>query len=391
MLPNYVYAWRNYLFLGGFNPAVPLSDNNASTVRFGDFATDLTTAANWKPGNTIGFVAYGTSHNTGISSFRDNSGDYLMLLYNDHIQTVNLNPESGFNVPFFVSDKIANGCVSQRAYVSLGLDAGDAIYMSERGIHTLKQSQEHGTKSDTFLSWKIRPFFKGLNRNRLKYAVGAYDFRNGRVLFAVSTGSNVSHDVILCLDVKDDETITAENARWSIWNIGGSKKINELKMLRDENDVWRMYFGTITGEVGYFDDDTFEDFGTSYISRFQTAHDAMGSTLTSKNLGDINVTLQPGGSYKPTMKFYFDYGRIVSANRYLTMAELAGAEWNVDDWGHGEWAESSTTWSDKVYGAGSGSTIGFSVEHQGDPFFISTIDYQVRITVETTGDTASGT
>jgi hypothetical protein len=326
-----------------------------------------------------------------MSSFRDNTGDYLMLLYNDHIQTVNLNPQSGFNVPFFVSDKIANGCVNQRAYVSLGLDAGDAIYMSERGVHALKQSQTHGTKSDTFISWKIRPFFKGLNRNRLKYAVGAYDFRNGRVLFAVTTGSNVTHDAILCLDVKDDDTITADNARWSIWYIGGSKSINELKMLRDENDVWRMHFGTTTGEVGYFNDDTFKDFGVSYVSRFQTAHDAMGSTLTSKNLGDVNVTLQPGGSYKPQINFHFDYGRNVSKNRYLKMAAITGAEWGVDDWSQGVWAEGYATWSDKVYGSGSGSTVGFSIEHQGDPFFISSIDYQIRITGETTGDTASGT
>jgi len=393
MLPNYVHAWRNYLFLGGLNPASPLPDNNASTVRFCDFATDPITEANWKVGNTIGFTAYGKSHNTGIADFRDNSGDYLMLLFNDHIETVKLDPQSGFNVPFFINDKIANGCVNQRAYMSLGLDAGDAVYVSERGVHTLQQSQQHGTKADTFISWKIRPFFKTLNPDRIKYSVGAYDFRNGRVLIAVSTGSNTAHDTILCLDVKRDEKITAKNARWTLWYLGGAKYINELKMMRDEDDVWRMYFGTTTGEVGYFDDDTFSDFGSSYTSRFRTADDAMGSAATRKNLGDVTVTVQPAGTYEPRMNFYFDYGRTISLSRAVALPESVGAQWNVDMWNVGVWGTESTARSTKLYGAGSGNTIGFGMQHAtaNEPFFVSAIDYQVRITGEDTGGASSGT
>jgi len=392
LLPNYVFPWRNYLFLGGFNPATPTSDNNASTVRFADFASDPTVAANWKVGNTIGFTAYGKSHNTGVSSYRDNSGDYLMLLYNDHIQTVNLDPTSGFSVPFFVSDKISNGCVNQRAYVDLGLDAGDSIYMSERGFHSLRQSQEHGNKADKFLSWKIRPFMKTLNRDRMKYSVGAYDFQNGYVLFAVSTGSNTTHDAILCLDVKQDEPITAKNARWSIWYIGGSKSINELKYLRDEDNVWRMYYGTTTGEVGYFDDNTFADFGSSYQSKFQTAHDASGGASFNKNLGDVTVTIGPSGTYTPTMKFHFDYGRKISEKRLIEMPPSSGAVWGTAQWDSGEWGADVDLWDQKIYGSGSGSTVGFSVEHStaGQPFFVSSIDFQLRIVGEDSGDVSSG-
>ena len=393
MLPNYVFAWRNYLFLGGFNPATPTSDNNASSVRFPDFASDPTVAANWKVGNTIGFTAYGKSHNTGISSYRDNSGDYLMLLYNDHIQTVNLDPTSGFLVPFFVSDKISNGCVSQRAYVDLGVDAGDAIYMSERGFHSLRQSQEHGNKADKFLSWKIRPFMKALNRDRMKYAVGAYDFQNGYVLFAVSTGSSTVHDVILCLDVKNAEPITADNARWSIWYISGSKNINELKYLRDEDNVWRMYYGTTTGEVGYFDDDTFADLGSPYQVKFQTSHDAAGGTSSNKNLGDVTVTIGPSGTYQPTMKFHFDYGRKISTKRLVEMPSASGDVWGTGEWGSAEWGTTVDLWDKKIYGSGSGSTVGFSVEHAAadEPFFVSSIDYQLRLVGEDTGDSSSGT
>ena len=390
LYPSFVHAWRNYLFIGGLNPATPLADNNASTVRFADFASDPTVATNWKTGNTIGFTAYGKSHNTGITNFRDNSGDYLLLLYNDHIETVRLDPQSGFNVPFFINDKIANGCVNQRAYISLGLDAGDAIYVSERGIHTLQQSQQYGEKADTFISWKIRPFFKTLNRDRLKYTVGAYDFRNGRVVIAMSTGSNSAHDVIACLDVKRDEKITAKNARWTFWTLGGSKFVNELKMLRDEDNVPRLYFGTTTGEVGYFDDDTFTDLGSSYTSEFQTAHDSWGSTATQKNIGDVTVTLSPGGTYKPTMRLHFDYGRKVSTPRLLTMPSPAGGKFGTAVFGVDVFGSDSAVRDEKVYGSGSGRTVGFSVSHAGQPFFVSSIDYQGRVVGEDTGDTASG-
>ncbi len=394
--PQYVFAWSNYLFIGGLRDSA-LSDNNASNVRFCDFATDPTDAANWKMGNTIGFTAYGTTHNTGLASYKDNKLDALLLLFNNHLESVTLNPRSGFMVPFFINDKIANGCVSQRAYVSLGLDSTDAIYLSERGFHSLRQSQAHGSRAETFLSWKIRPLVKTFNVDRLKYAVGAYDFRNGRVVFAVSTGSNIYHDTLLCLDVKDEGPVTAKNARWTIWKVqhatpGSVRYINELKMLRDEDNVWRLYFGTHLGEVGYFDDDTFADYGGSYTSRFQTAHDAMGSTVSTKNLGDVMVTIAPGGTYTPIMKFHFDYGRRVSSNRFLTMPPTGGAQWSTAQWGQAAWAEGATTRNEKVYGSGSGRTIGFSVEHAaaGEPFFVSKIDYQVRISGEDTGDTASG-
>jgi len=380
-------------------PAAPIADNNASTTRFCDFAADPTTVANWGHGNTIGFTAYGSSHNTGFASYKDNHIDALLLLYNDHIDSVVLDPTSGFNVPFFLNDKIANGCVSQRAYVNLGLDGNDGIYMSDRGFHSLRQSQEHGTRAESYLSWKIRPFFKTLNEGRKKYTVGAYDFKNGRAVWAVSTGSNTAHDTLLCLDLKGEEPITSENARWTIWKIAGdvsggvTRYINELKYLRDENNVWRLYFGTTLGEVGYFADDTFTDFGDTYIASFQTAHNAHGSSTTNKNLGDVVITIEPSGTYRPTMKFYFDYGRKVSTDRRLELSPSVGASWGSGQWGIGEWASETTIWDYKVYGAGSGNTVGFGVTHStgGEPFWISAIDYQVRITGEYEGGSSSGT
>jgi len=392
LLPKYVFAWRNYLFLGGLNPATSLPDNNASTVRFCDFGTDPTVAANWKVGNTIGYTAYGKSHNTGLAGFRDNTGDWLLLLYNDHIHVVKLDPTSGFNVPFFVNDKISNGCVGQRAYVDLGLDSGDAIYMSEQGIHTIRQSQQFGSKTEAFISWKIRPFFNTLNRSRLKYTVGEYDRRNGRVLYAVSTGSNTAHDAILCLDVAGDEEITAKNARWSIWYLAGGKKVNELLYARDEDDVWRMYAGTTDGEVGYFDDDAWLDLDgvaspSSYKSEFQTAHNAHGSMSTTKGLGDVLVTVGPAGTFEPSLRARFDYDRKISKAYPITMPSSRGGLWGTMIWGSDVWGTADPIRDAKIYAQGSGRTLGFSIDHQGDRWFVSSIAYQLRGLGEDTGDT----
>jgi hypothetical protein len=391
--PNCVFAWRNYLFINALRGGV-LADNNTSVSRFCDFATDPTVITNWSHGNTIGFTAFGNSFSTGFGTYEDNNGDFLLLLHNDHIESVVLDPRSALSVPFFINDKISNGCVSQRAFVPLGLDAGDAVYMSDRGIHSLRQSQEHGSKADEFLSWKIRPTFASLNNARKKYAVGAYDYVNGYALWAVSTGSETAHDKLLVLDVKDQDQITARNARWAVWDISG-RNINELKMMRDQNDVPRLYFGTTVGDVGYFSTDIYSDVGdttsvSGYTVSFQNAHNAHNSTLRKNTLGDVSVTLQPGGSYKPQMRFHFDYGARTSRAKPLSMASASGGVFGSAVFGVDVFGAAAATREEKVYGSGSGYTVGFSVMHSGvnEPFWVSRIGYEISDTGESTGDSS---
>ena len=393
--PKFVFAWRGYLFINGLQDGT-IFDNNPSTTRFCDFATDPTTVGNWSHGNTIGFRAFGSSHTTGMASFRDNNGSFLLVLHNDGIGSVTLDPTTGFNVPFQINDEIANGCVHQRAFVSLGLDAGDAIYMSDKGIHSLRQSQEHGNRADQFLTWKIREFFSTLNTSRKKFAVGAYDFVNGYCVWAVTTTGNSAHDKMLCLDVKGNEPITAENAVWSIWDLNG-RNVNELKMLRDQDDEWRLYYGDTAGGVGYFSNSTFSDNNDTilaiasapYTVKMQTPHSSYGSILSRKTLGDVMITLQPGGNYKPTMQFHFDYGQKVSNTKQLSMAAASGFVLGTDTLGvgGGVLGAALNTRDEKVYGTGSGRTIGFSVEHTGknEPFWVGRIDHQVDIAGEDAG------
>jgi hypothetical protein len=413
---QYVFTWRNYMLASGFRVATQSNSINPSIVRYCTFGADPELDASWLDSNSIGFQstnvgleAYGATYSTGFAKFQSNEGHYLLLLTNKQISTAVLDADNDFRVV----DAIANGCVGQDAFVPLGLDSGDAIYFSEFGIHSLRQSQQFGGRDNAFLSWKIRPTFASLNRNRLSKTVGAYDSDNGIVVFAVSTGSNPQHDTLLVLDVKDLDNITAENARWYKWAIsfgsetGEDFNINSMHFARSEGGgEKRLYFGTTNGDVGYFDTDTFSDFDSAggsaraYSVRFRTKDraDFSGSaergergmgTLHEKQLGDVMVTLQPGGTYKPSMKFIFDFGQRTSSTRSLNMPASAAALVGFAQVGTAQVSSNNETRDELVRGYGRGRTIGFEFTHgtAQEPFRVGRIDYQVDLGGESAGDT----
>jgi hypothetical protein len=387
--PQYVLSWRNYVFCNGLRNGT-VADNNPTATRYHTLGTDPKTAANWLVGNTIGFDAYGDNFTTGLATYRDNKGDFLLVLGNKKLQSVVLNAP----VDFQITDAIANGCLGQRAYVSLGLDSGEAIYMSYKGFHSLRQSQTHGARAGTFLSWKIRPTFASLNRSRMKYSVGAYDHVNGWVIFAVATGSDTANDTLLVLDVKDQDTLTAEEARWYVWKLSGGIRVVDMKYIRDSNDDWKLALGTTLGDVLYLDTTVFNDVSvdgsttSAYAATARTADNDYGSTLDTKGLGDIMVTLQPGGAYTPTFRAYFDYGSRKTGDRSLDMSIMAGATFGSGVFGTSVFATETSTRDEKVYGTGSGRTIGFEITHSAsdEPWRVSKIDHQVMIQGESTGD-----
>ena len=402
---KFVKSWRNYVLINGLVGRIA-DDNNPACTRFADFGSDPATAANWAAGNTIGFSSkqvagvssFGKNFSTGFGTYQDNNGDYLYILGNDAIFSVIQDPQSDF----IVSDAVANGCVHERAFISLGVDSGDAVYVSSRGIHSLRASQQFGARADAFLSWKIRPTWNTLNRNRMENIFGAYDHVRGNVVLAVATGSSTAADTLLVLDVKESQQITAQNARWTIWKIAGDDGtnttpptpflLNDLAMARDANDNWHLYAGTVTGDVLRFSDDTFSDVGEAYPVEFQTKHNDYGVLSRSKQLGDIMVTLQPGGSYEPKMSFIFDYGARQSSERALKMVAPLGFILGTSLLGGPDLLRgSATTRDEKVYGTGKGRTIGFKFSHSGgnEPFWVSKIDHQVNVLGEDVGDTAN--
>lgn len=385
---KYIFEKYNYLFLNGMNGTTV--DDNPMVGRF----SAINDGSTWPVGNTFGgtsavggFNSYGDEFATGWGEYTDNRGDYLLFLTNKHIYPV-IFTGSGV-IPFATPEEmaVANGCVNQRAFVNLGIDAGDCIYLSDRGVHSLRQSQQYGSMARSFLSWKIRPTIARLNQSRLKQSVSAYWPEEGIVLFAVPTGSNTHNDTILCLDLKGSPEINADNARWYVWQLAGGYNANYMTVARDASDGKRyLYIGDTAGNVLRFSKNVFSDLGTAYTAKFVTKHNDYDVPGTTKGIGDVWIGMQPGGDYTPSMRFIFDYGRGNSGVRPLDMGD-ANPHWDAVRWNEASWGNDTVTSRAKVFGTGRGDTIAFEFSHAvaSEPYRVTMLAAQIRGAGETQG------
>ena len=395
--PKFVFQKWGYIFANGFREdasatGYPSNTNNAAISRYADFARDATDNNNWGDGNSIGFKStsvgtstYGGAYATGFGSYSDNEGDFLLILSNLKIAAVVRDP-TGLD-DFRVTDEIANGCVSQRAFVDLGIDAGDAVYVSREGIHSIRQSQQFGAKESSYLSRKIQETFNSLNKSRLEYTVAAFDRRHSRVVFAFSTGSNTKHDILMTLDVRDPQSLTAAGALWyGPWYLPSGVNVNDLKYLRDSNDEFYLYAFTQTGEVLRFVEDNYHDYSTSgntaYEVVIRTRDENYGDLSLEKRIGDTTVHMSPGGSYGVQMTTEFNYGSRISGPVQLRQPATSNPVFNDGGGtlllpftlGSGE-----TSSDIKVYTSGKGRTISQRISHNvaDEPFFVGAISRQI--------------
>lgn len=402
--PSYVFEKWNFGFTTGFRDAAGNLATDLSSgpmiVRYSDL-NDMTT---WPTGSTFGgtsavggFSSYGDEYLTGFGEFTNNAGDWLLVLSNKRLYAVG---NAGDSVaPFYTppTGVVQNGCVHQNAFVSLGLDSGDAIYLSRTGIHSVRLSEQFGDRIETFLSWKIRQTFRTINQAAIQRSVGGYDPKRGIVLFAVPTGSNSNPDTILCLDVKNKAQLTGETAEWDIWSLAGSlvvdkRTISSMATVRANSGTtgYFLYAGNVEGDVGRFDDSSsgsFSDLGSGYDVRMVSKHDDFGAPGVTKGIGDLYVTIQPGGNHRPTVTPIFDYGIRTGDALSLEMPS-AGSAWGTLIWGTDSFGGANTTFTDKVYPRGAGETIALDFRHGGnaEPFFIVQATEMVQTHGQISGD-----
>jgi hypothetical protein len=169
--------------------------------------------------------------------------------------------------------------------------------------------------------------------------------------------------------------------------------ITELLMASDStgNENQHLYAGTETGDVIRFSPTVFSDLDTAYPVEFQTHHDDHGVLMQEKTVGNIMVVLQPGGDYKPTFNIVFDYGKRMSNNRLLTMAPVGGAVFGTAVYGTDVWGDAGATRTEKVYGNGSGQTVGFKFSHNvaNQPFLVGQLSYEIDGGAEDAGSASS--
>jgi len=281
---KYVFSKWNMIFVGGVANSgaySPTFDENPMVWRYCDYATDATDPANWKSSNVLpgqllgenyGVGTYGGEYSTGLGSHQSNQGDFLLLLTNKRI--VSFVPNSGVTSnanAFRLFDTVGTGCVAQNAFVNLGLDVGDAVYIGPDGIHSLAQSQEFGATVSEYLSWPIRKTWDTINHSRLKYASGTYWPNEGLVLFCVTSGGGTTNDLILCLDIKNSGRLTPSSVRWYKWYLNGITA-NIIRPIRGSDGKPYPYVGGISGEVVRFDRGYYSDLVDNTIEAVSYTH-----------------------------------------------------------------------------------------------------------------------
>lgn len=313
--PKYTFAKFNTLFFGGMTGTDPW--DNDLCARYVDYAADATDALNWPTSNTIpgtllgenpGVGSYGSEYNTGFGSYQDNRNDFLLFLTNKRIISFAQNPSVTSNANRFVeTDAIANGCVDQRAFVDLGYDQGDAVYVSEDGIHSIALSQQYGTRENVFLSWPIRKTWETLNRSRLKFTTAAYWPNEGLVLFAFTLSGSTSHNLILGMDIQGAAQISPDTVRWYKWYLNGVNP-NVLEAARDVNGLPTIFVGGTAGQVASFTRSAYSDLGAAISVSFRTKDEDFGSPSNEKSIGDSYLMVAGSGNYRPTHTYVLDDG-----------------------------------------------------------------------------------
>jgi len=390
--PRYVIQKWNRLFTSGFRFAGGTLPTDASANPMVARYSALNDGTVWPTGSTIGglstiggFSGDGDEFLTGFGEFVDNEGDWLLALSNKRLYAISQTGNAA--APFTVSagrGAIQNGCVHQNAFVSLGLDSGDAVYLSSQGIHSLRQSQEYGALERTFLSWKIRRTFETFNQAQLAGAVGTYWRERGVVLFFVPTGTDSQNLLGLCLDVKGKKALTAETAEWDFWELGGAtasiRGVNALWPGRTAAGDYVIYGGNENGDVVEFSDSTFSDLGVAYSVNFRTRHEDFGDLTSRKGVGDIYIVAQPEGTYRPTHRLIFDYGIRTGKARQFNLGE-PGFIMGTSLLGTGVLGATNPTTVSKLHGLGSGFTIAHDFSHNAvnQEFYVTSVDTQVRV------------
>lgn len=360
----------------------------------------LNDGTSWPVANTIGgtsaiggLSAFGDEYSTGWGSYQDNRGDFLLFLTNKRIYAIIQDVDPA--ILFRVSDTISTGCVSQRAFVDLGVDSGDAVYLSEQGIHSLRQSQIHGNKSNRYLSWKIRKTFASLNKTRLKYATGAYWPEHGIVIFAVPTGSNAFNSLLLILDVRDADTedgLTADNVAWYVGYVSGTDHNPQMLIQANDRTTEQQYIygGNRKGDIFRFTTSNFSDMGEPYNVHIRTRHADFDAPGVTKIPGNIEVWIQSNGKYSVNMNWVYDLGDRFSSNRIIRL-ENPGITipFVLDDTAV---LGSGVKLQRKVeYGTGHGETIAndFQNSSANQPFWIARVTQQVAGLGDELGDVDS--
>jgi len=199
---------------------------------------------------------------------------------------------SDFALPFSrqtVSRTI--GCASHRSIQQVG---NDILWMSEKGVHSLRTTQEYGDVKESYLTFPIADLWEEINHERTQHAQSVYIPRLGLYMLGIPTKESRYMNKLLAFSVVSKQ--------WQIWDVGSFSSISIGPRRGLESDSVYIYLVT----------DTDNDLGKLAVLNFddQTDWDQTidVSSITNTDFGTstaITTKIEPGDLFveSPEIRF----------------------------------------------------------------------------------------
>jgi hypothetical protein len=170
----------------------------------------LNDAENWTAANDAGSTVVTGPVGSPLVSLLRMTGEVL-LGHRDYITRLQGTSPSTYAITNAVPAQVSTGVISPQGMV---FAANDAYWISQRGIHALRTTQNYGDLRESFASERIDPYFTPntdytVSLSQLEQAVCCYDSQNNRLFFGVDTNNDGDNDTLFLRDLY--------TGAWAIW------------------------------------------------------------------------------------------------------------------------------------------------------------------------------
>lgn len=238
------------------------------------------------------------------------------------------------------------GCINHNTAISVN---NDVIFASDRGIHSLKVTQNYGDVDTTFLSKPIhRSYMDNVDFSKARNMWAAYSpSDNAYILCYTKRGKKFNQDAFV-YDIT--------GGRWSEWNDIDCAAIANFI---DSNSRSRLMFGNDDGSIGFMSDDTRMDFDSGVPLSFKTGviypFSDINRVVTFKSL---TMHFVPKGNYDFVVTYRIDNGieQVLNFNQDYVSGDSLDDDFVLDESlldGDG----SFTKIKKEIYGTGSGFSM----------------------------------
>jgi len=224
---------------------------------------------------------------TAIFSFR---GRLLVAKKNRLYQIVGDSPEN-FQI---VEVSNAVGCVNHAAIAYI--DQDDAIFTSNKGVHSVSTTNSYGDFANSYLSLKVQPDFNALQKNRLEYTQAVYVEGLNSIVFAVSEDNTTKADSLWLFNTALKE--------WYKWPEVDAQSLGIVQL---ENEQ-KLLIGTSDGKLIEAQNGEYTDFDTTGI-RYRIKSGTIypdSNPFSVKAFKRLTLYYRPFGTYSFTARFKID-------------------------------------------------------------------------------------